>query len=288
MQRGVTFPQTEIGPDPDHIVRFAEVAEAGGYDFITVYDHVLGADTTHRPGWAGPYDLHSQFHEVFVLLGYLAARTSLELSTNILVLPQRQVALVAKQAAEIDVLTRGRFRLGLGVGWNEPEYEGMGAGFHDRGRRYDEQLEVLQRLWAEPSVTFRGEYHTLDAVGILPRPVQPRAPLWLAGGTTPRVLDRVGRLADGWLPMLWPGPELTAALDTIRRTAEAAGRDPDAIGWQGGVVVGPDTPVDDARRGFDTYRALGATHATVITMGAGRSPDQHLETIAAVADATAG
>ena len=280
MQLGVTFPQTEIGPDPDTIVRFAHVAEENGYDFIAAYDHVLGADTTDRPDWRGPYTLHSQFHEIFLLFAYLAAHTTIELSSNVLVLPQRQTALVAKQAAEIDVLTRGRFRLGVGIGWNDVEYQALGESFHDRAARYEEQIHVLRLLWSEEAVTFHGRFHTIEAAGILPRPVQQPIPVWLGGGASPRVLDRVGRLADGWLPALGPGPELVDALATVRNAAEAAGRDPARIGWQGGLAIPADRDLDDVRRRLDAYRALGASHVTVITMNVGRSPSEHLDVIA--------
>ena len=280
MRLGVTFPQTEIGPDPDTIVRFAHIAEESGYDFIAAYDHVLGADTTDRPDWRGPYTLHSQFHEIFLLFAYLAAHTTIELSSNVLVLPQRQTALVAKQAAEIDVLTRGRFRLGVGIGWNDVEYQALGESFHDRGARYEEQIEVLRLLWTEEAVTFDGRFHTIEAAGILPRPVQQPIPVWLGGGASPRVLDRVGRLADGWLPALGPGPELIAALATVREAAARAGRDPDAIGWQGGLAIPADRDFDAVRRHVDAYRELGASHVTVITMNVGRSPNEHLDVIA--------
>ena len=280
MRLGVTFPQTEIGPDPDTIVRFARIAEEAGYDFIAAYDHVLGADTTERPGWRGPYTLHSQFHEIFLLFAYLAAHTAIELSSNVLVLPQRQTALVAKQAAEIDVLTRGRFRLGVGIGWNDVEYQALGESFHDRGVRYEEQIEVLRLLWTEEAVTFHGRFHTIEAAGILPRPVQQPIPVWLGGGASPRVLDRVGRVADGWLPALGPGPELVDALAAVRSAAEGAGRDPARIGWQGGLAIPADRDFDAVRRRLDAYRALGASHVSVITMNVGLSPAEHLDVIA--------
>jgi probable F420-dependent oxidoreductase len=285
VQLGVTFPQTEIGPDPTMLVRFAHAAEDAGFDFVAAYDHVLGADTSGRPDWRGPYTLHSQFHEIFVLLGYLAAHTSLELSTNVLVLPQRQTALVAKQAAEIDVLTRGRFRLGVGIGWNEVEYEALGEGFRDRAARYEEQIEVLRRLWTDGVVTFDGRYHRISGAGILPRPVQQPIPVWMAGGAVPAVLDRVGRLADGWLPAVADIDALAGCLVTVRAAAERDGRDPAGIGWQGGLWIPADGNLEDARRRLDVYRELGATHATIITMDAGRTPDQHIETIAATGPA---
>jgi probable F420-dependent oxidoreductase len=285
VQLGVTFPQTEIGPDPDTLGRFARIAEGSGFDFIAAYDHVLGADTADRPEWRGPYTLHSQFHEIFLLFAYLAAHTTIGLSSNVLVLPQRQTALVAKQAAEIDVLTRGRFRLGVGIGWNEVEYQALGQNFRDRGARYEEQIEVLRLLWTEEAVTFHGRFHTIEAAGILPRPVQQPIPVWLGGGASPRVLDRVGRLADGWIPALGPGPELIAALATIREAAERSGRDPAAVNWQGGLAIPANRDFDAVRRRLDACRELGASHVSVITMNVGRSPEQHLDVIAAAGTA---
>jgi probable F420-dependent oxidoreductase len=179
MRLGVTFPQTEIGDDPDDIVDFVRAAEAGGFTFLMPYDHVLGAGLAHRPDWRGPYNAETPFHEVFVLFGFLAAITRLELVSGVLVLPQRQTALVAKQAAEVDVLTRGRFRLGVGIGWNEVEYQALGEGFRDRARRYEEQIEVLRLLWTNDVVTFKGRYHEIDEAGILPRPVQQPIPIWM-------------------------------------------------------------------------------------------------------------
>ena len=287
MQLGVTFPQIEIGPDPDTLVAYAVTAEESGYDFIAAYDHVLGADITNRPNWYGPYTLYSQFHEIFMLFAYLAAHTSIELSTNLLVLPQRQTALVAKQAAELDVLTRGRLRLGVGIGWNDVEYEALGENFHDRGVRCEEQIEVMRLLWTQESVTFKGRWHTITEAGILPRPVQQPIPVWIGGGALPRILDRIGRIADGWLPQVVGEDELAAALVTIREAAEQAGRDPAEIGWQGGLWIPADGSLDEARRRLDMLRRLGATHATVITMDAGRSPAEHIETIAAIAPALA-
>jgi probable F420-dependent oxidoreductase len=280
VQLGATLPQTEIGPDPAMLVRFASTAEQAGFDFITAYDHVLGADTTNRPDWRGPYTIHSQFHEILVLFGFLAAHTTLELSTNILVLPQRPAALVAKQAAEIDVLTRGRFRLGVGIGWNDVEYEALGCEFADRAARYEEQIDVMRRLWVDDVVTYAGRYHTISAAGLLPRPVQRPIPIWMAGGAAPVVLDRVGRMADGWLPALADVDALPGALERIRAAADTAGRDPAAIGWQGGLWIPADGNLDETRRRLDTYRELGATHATIITMDAGRTPEQHLDAVA--------
>src|SRR5258708_14783188 len=157
MNIGVVFPQTEIGADRGAIRSYAQRVEELGFTHLLAYDHVLGADPeVHRP-WRGPYDVDTTFHEPFVLFGYLAAITELELVTGIIVLPQRQTALVAKQAAEVDVLTNGRFRLGVGAGWNAVEFDALGKDFATRGRRMDEQIELLRRLWIDQSVTFEGD-----------------------------------------------------------------------------------------------------------------------------------
>src|SRR5215470_7812153 len=178
MQIGVTFPQTEIGADPVAIRDYAQAAEGAGYGHLAVFDHVLGADPTNRPGWQ-KYTSQHMFHEPFVLFGYLAALTKLELVTDVIILPQRQTALVAKQAAEVDVLTGGRLRLGVGLGWNYVEYDALGEDFKTRGRRCDEQIAVLRALWRDPVVTFSGPYHTIDAAGLNPLPLQRPIPIWL-------------------------------------------------------------------------------------------------------------
>ena len=178
MRIGAVFPQTEIGSDPVVVRAWAAAAEELGYQHILAYDHVVGADPAGHPGWSGPYDVDSTFHEPFVLFGYLAAITSLELVTNVIILPQRQTALVAKQAAEVDLLTGGRTRIGVGLGWNPVEYQALGKPFTDRGRRLGEQVELLRRLWTERSVTFSGEYEQVTAAGLAPLPVQRPIPVW--------------------------------------------------------------------------------------------------------------
>src|SRR5258706_7423281 len=175
---GVVLPQTENGADPAVVRAYAVAVEELGYRHILAYDHVLGADPATHVGWDGPYDVDTTFHEPFVLFGYLAAITSLELVTGIIILPQRQTALVAKQAAEVDLLTEGRFRLGVGLGWNAVEYEGLGKDFSDRGRRISEQVELLRRLWTELSVTYTGAYHPVTGAGLAPLPRQRPIPVW--------------------------------------------------------------------------------------------------------------
>ncbi|MGH2443796.1 MAG: LLM class F420-dependent oxidoreductase, partial [Chloroflexota bacterium] len=204
MRIGVTFPQTEITADPIAVRDYAQAAEELGYSHVLAYDHVVGADRSTRPDWRGPYDLHTMFHEVLVLFGYLAAITRrLELVSGVLILPQRQTVLVAKQVAEIDVLSGGRLRLGIGVGWNDVEYQALGEDFHNRGRRSEEQIAVLRELLSKESVTFHGRWHTVEAAGINPMPVQRPIPIWI-GGSSEVTLRRVARIGDGWFPQMPP------------------------------------------------------------------------------------
>src|SRR5664280_2258458 len=196
MQVGVVFPQTEIGPDVGALRAYALRVEELGDAHLLAYDHVLGADPRVHQGWEGPYDVSTTFHEPFVLYGYLAAITSLELVTGIIILPQRQTALVAKQAAEVDLLTGGRFRLGIGLGWNAVEYEALGQDFSTRGKRVEEQVALLRRLWTDETVTYHGTYEHVTGAGLAPRPVQRPIPIWF-GAQTPAAYRRVGRIADG-------------------------------------------------------------------------------------------
>src|SRR4030095_5402479 len=233
MQLGLMFPQTEIGADPKAVRDFVQAAEGIGYEHVIVFDHVLGVDTAHYQGWQGRYTKHDMFHEPFVLYGYLAAITQrLELVTAVIILGQRQTALVAKQAAEVDVLSGGRLRLGIGIGWNAVEYEALGAHFHNRGKRSEEQLAVLRALWTQDVVDFHGRWHHIRHAGINPLPIQRPIPIWLGGGSTnvAPVIERVGRLADGWFPQFAPDATGRAALERMRTAARAAGRDPSAIG----------------------------------------------------------
>jgi probable F420-dependent oxidoreductase len=274
MQIGVVFPQTEIGPDAGAVRAYAERAEQLGYRHLLAYDHVLGADPDAHPGWSGPYDIFTTFHEPMVLFGYLAAVTRLELVTGIIILPQRQTALVAKQAAEVDLLTGGRFRLGIGLGWNRVEYEALGKDFTSRGRRAEEQVELLRRLWTEQSVTFRGTDEQVTGAGIAPPPVQRPIPVWF-GAQSPAAYRRAGRLGDGWFPQVPPGPKLDAARAIVEQAAVDARRDPAAIGMEGRVSWkgDPDQLADQAR----AWEQAGASHLSVNTMGAGLATvDAHL------------
>ena len=263
------LPQTEIGPDPADVSRFATAAEESGYSYLMAYDHVLGADPNARPDWGGAYSQEDQFHEPLVLYGWLATKTKLELVTGVLVLPQRQTALVAKQAAEVDILTGGRFRLGVGVGWNTVEYEALGEDFHTRGRRYEEQIEVLRLLWTHDVVDFKGRYHTIDRAGILPRPVQRPIPIWMGDRDSEPVLRRIGRLADGWIANLRLGHGLEESLTVVRDAAGQAGRE---VGFQGTVSL--TSGLDEMRRQRDALTTSGpaTVRSTPSAAGSTRPP----------------
>jgi probable F420-dependent oxidoreductase len=284
MRIGAVFPQTEIGADVGAIRAYGEAVKELGYAHVLAYDHVLGADPDVHQGWRGPYNLHTTFHEPFVLFGYLAALTTVELVTGIIILPQRQTALVAKQAAEVDLLTGGRFRLGVGVGWNAVEYEALGKDFTDRGRRYEEQIELLRRLWTESSVTHHGTYEQVTGAGLAPLPVQRPIPLWI-GGQSPAAYRRIGRLADGWFPQVPPGPRLDAARAILDQAATDAGRDPADLGMEGRVSWG-EGGIEKLLDHIGRWQAAGASHVTVNTMGSRLgSVDGHLEVLATVAGA---
>jgi probable F420-dependent oxidoreductase len=278
MKIGVVFPQVEIGPDPAVVRDYAQTAEGLGYTHILVYDHVIGADTSSRPSWRGPYTSETQFHEPFVLFGYLAGLTNLELVTGVIILPQRQTVLVAKQAAEVDILTGGKFRLGVGVGWNQVEYESLNEKFSNRGRREEEQIEVMRQLWTNQVVTYKGRYHSIPAAGIKPLPIQRPIPVWIGGSTDP-AFRRIGKMGDGWMPQFRPDAEGEKKVEAVRNYTREAGRDPDSLGMEARLSVGL-TPRGEWRQDIDRWRDLGATHLSINTMGYGlKSPREHIELI---------
>ena len=288
MQLGVVFPQTEIGTDPVVIRDYAQAAEDLGYSHLLDYDHVLGASSEHRSDWNRPYDHRTQFHEPFVLFGFLASVTQhLELVTGIIILPQRQVALVAKQAAVVDLLSGGRLRLGVGIGWNDVEYEALGEDFRNRGRRVEEQIAVMRSLWTQEVVNFQGQWHTITHAGINPLPIQRPIPLWMGGGAE-SVIQRVARLADGWFPQFRPDERGKEILQRLFAYAKEAGRDPATIGIEGSTSIANRDP-DDWARSAEAWQQFGATHLGVNTMGAGLdSPTKHIDAIRRFKEATIG
>ena len=289
MKRGVIFPQSEIGNDPIAIRDYAQTAEQLGFDHILVFDHVLGAHTDRFKdlGFRPPYNYDTPFHEPFVLFGYLAALTTrIELVTGILILPQRQTALVAKQAAAIDVLSGGRLRLGVGIGWNYVEYESLGENFKNRGRRIEEQIALLRALWANTLVDFDGKYHTIHQAGINPLPVRRSIPIWM-GGTSEPVLKRLAKMADGWFPQFRPGGDSPATVERLRQYISDAGRNIDDVGIEGRISMF-NTPEAEWAAALDGWRALRASHVTFNTMNAGlASPQAHIAAIRRFSEASA-
>lgn len=282
MLLGATFPQTEIGADPGAIRAYAQAVEDLGFDYILTYDHVLGADWARHPeraaaqGRVPPYSHKTQFHEPFVLFGFLAGVTRrIGFATGVLVLGQRQTALVAKQAAEVDILTGGRLRLGIGTGWNDVEYEALGMNFHNRGVRSEEQIALLRALWTDEAVVFEGKWHRVMAAGINPLPIQRPIPVWLGGRAEP-VIRRAARIADGWFINATPEPRTLEAVARLRQYAREAGRDPASIGIEGSIALGSERPEDRARVAA-AWRGAGATHVTFNTMGSGfQRVDDHI------------
>ena len=280
MRIGAIFPQIDLGGSGVAALRnYAQGIEELGYTHLLSYDHVLGADPEVHAPWRGPYDIDTTFHEPLVTYGYLAGvTTTLELVTGILILSQRPTALVAKQAAQVDVLSEGRLRLGVGIGWNRVEYEALGADFTNRGRRIDEQIALLRRLWTERSVTFSGTFEKVTGAGLAPEPVQRPIPVWCGGASEP-AYRRIGRIADGWFPMIPPGDGLDQARDTIARAAEQSGHDISSLGMEGRVGWIPDDP-DKFRRQVDRWRDVGATHLGIDTMRLGfTGVEAHLEAL---------
>ncbi len=264
MRLGVMLPLHDIGGDPSLLRDFAQATEAQGYTNLGLADHVLGVNVATRPDWGDRNTSADLFHDPFVCFAYLAGvcRPTTEFSTQVLILAQRQAVLVAKQAASLDVLCGGRFRLGVGVGWNPVEFTGLNENFSNRGRRSAEQVEVMQKLWAEPHVTFDGRWHKIEDAGINPLPVNRKVPVWF-GGHVPQTLDRIARMGDGWIMNAYPpGDTALAEFAKLRDLTAAAGRDPKAVGIEVWTSGGAGTP-DDWRAEAQFWKAAGATHLTL-------------------------
>src|SRR5581483_755221 len=268
MRIGVVFTQTEIGSDAAVIKDYAQIAEELGFSHILVYDPVLGANLSSRPRWQPPYSYLDAFPEPLFLFAYLAGVTQkIEFATGIVILPQRQTVLVAKQAAALDVLSGGRLRFGIGIGWNPVEYEALGENFKNRGSRSEEQVEVLRRLWSNALVTFEGRWHKI---------------------TDARALRRLAKLGDGWFPLMNPDDNCRAAIEKVRAYAREAGRDPSRIGIEGRISHGQNSE-ETWRKELEAWKTLGATHASFNTMKAGLgSPRAHLDAIRRFAKIAAG
>ena len=296
MKLGITLPLIDIHGDPKTVRDFAEAAEGTGYDHLGVPDHVLGVNVASRPDWGARNTSKDFFHDPFVLFGFLSAAVKkIGFSTQVLILAQRQAVLVAKQAASLDVLSGGRFRLGVGIGWNPVEFVGLNEAFGNRGRRSEEQVRVMKALWAEPHVSFKGEWHTIEDAGINPLPLKRTIPLWF-GGHEDATLRRIAKWGDGWIMLRHPmGDEAKAAFDKLRRYVVEAGRDPASVGLEVWVSTGEGGP-EDWRRELLWWKSVGVTHVTLNSAYnnpphrriAGKTMAAHLEAMrqyrAAVAD----
>jgi probable F420-dependent oxidoreductase len=262
MKLGVALPLTDIGGEAATVREFAQAAEELGYDHLTATDHVLGVNVASRPDWGDRNTSKDFFHDPFVLFGFLSACTrKIGLSTQVLVLSQRQTALVAKQAACVDVLCGGRLRLGIGIGWNQVEFVALNEDFHNRGRRSEEQVQVMQALWAEPHVTFRGKWHTIDDAGINPLPVKRSIPIWF-GGHTDLTLKRIAKWGDGWMMLAYPRDAAQQEFAKLRSYVEAEGRDKSAVGIEVWVSAGTGGAAE-WRAELQAWKDLGVTHATL-------------------------
>ena len=291
MLLGASLPQSELGDDPAAVREWALAVEDMGFDYIAVIDHVLGARPGH-PVLQGSRRFHFTseriVHEPLVLLGYLAAMTRrVRLVTAIVILPQRQTALVAKQAAEVDLLSGGRLTLGVGLGWNSIEFEALGEDFRTRGQRIEEQIAVLRRLWTAQHVSYRGRWHTIDDAGLNPRPVQQPIPIWI-GAESDTAIERAARIADGWIALGRPDEETARRVRLFRDATIQAGRDPSLLALVGSVGSRTMRAADDLRRDADAWQRFGGSHLTLNSTGAGASTlHAHLEALQGTRDAVA-
>jgi len=287
MNIGVIFPQTECGSDVAAIGAFVRSVEAMGFDHLFVADHVLGADPRfHSHPSLATYSHEAVVHEALTLMAYLAAITTrITLATGILILPQRQTALVAKQAAQIDVLSGGRLRLGIGVGWNAVEFEALNETFENRGRRSAEQIAVLRALWTQPVVDFRGEFHRISHAGLNPMPIQRPIPIWFGVGSRDQpvppdaALRRIARLADGWSPNFPPDAQGHALVARVHQYAREADRDPAKLPLEGRVRLAGQN-ADGWAKQVEAWKALGATSLIAEPRGGRLAfPDGHLDVL---------
>jgi probable F420-dependent oxidoreductase len=283
VQIGVVYPQTELGGDPAAVRRIGTAVEELGYSHLLAYDHVLGAVHADRtPPLTGPYTEHDPFHDPFVMFAFLAGITTrIGFTTGVLILPQRQTALVARQAADVDLLSGGRLRLGVGIGWNPVEYEALGQDFHSRGSRQEEQITLLRQLFTEPVVDFSGRFDRVDRAALVPKPAR-RIPIWL-GGSSEAAFERAARLADGFIFIGGDIDRSVRAWQRLRDRVRSAGRLADDFG--GEYVVRPRDGIEGLKADVEIWREAGGTHMSVNTMGMGLdSVDAHLDLLATMAE----
>ena len=278
MKLGAVLPHNEIGTDPGAMKAYAQGIEALGMSHMLLYDHVLGADPNRPGGFQGPYDKDIAFHEPLTTFAFIAAITEkIEMVSNVLILPQRQTALVAKQAAEVAILSNNRLRLGVGTGWNKVEYDSLGIPFDARGKRQEEQVELLRLLWSEDSLDYTGEFHRVELASINPRPSQ-MIPIWFGGGVA-KVLSRAARMGDGWMPLGGPGEASAKMIEHLKSERAEAGLSWDSFGIQAQAMFAGGTPERWAKHA-EGWRTLGATHLAIRTDSAGlKNVDEHLKSI---------
>jgi len=276
MRIGVIFPQFEFGTDPSAIRDYAQTAEDLGYTHIGADDHVIGPNPDRPGGWTGWVTYHTPFYEPFVLFCFMAGVThSIQFTTCVLLLPQRQTVLVAKQSASLDVLCGGRLRLGLGNGWNIVEYQSLNEDIHTRGRRIEEQIALLRRLWTEPHVDFQGRWHHVPDAGINPLPVQQPIPIWFGGQSEPAI-RRAARLGDGWMPLYGSAEEARPGIALLEESLNAARRTRSAFGLEARVPYGKGDPAE-WRRLIAGWQSVGATHISLVPTRSGlQTPQEHL------------
>tara|TARA_A100001037_G_C15126863_1_gene626655 strand:- start:365 stop:1225 length:861 start_codon:yes stop_codon:yes gene_type:complete len=266
MELGAVFPHNEIGDNPKDLKDYAQGLESLGVNHLLIYDHVLGADPNRPGGWSAPYDKDTAFHEPLTTLSFLAAVTdNLEFITTILILPQRQTVLAAKQAAQLAILSKNRFRMGIGTGWNEIEYEGLNENFRNRGKRQAEQVDLMRTLWESDSVTYKGQFHTIDKASINPRPSLP-IPIWF-GGSAPALLERCAILGDGWIPLMGANEAAEKCINTLKKHRQAA-----ELSWESfGIQAQAQFAGGNAQRWkshAEKWKKMGCTHLAVATHNA--------------------
>lgn len=266
MEIGAVFPHNEIGTDPQAIKDYAQGVEELGVTHLLIYDHVLGADRDRPGGFEGPYDKDVAFHEPFTTFAFIAAVTKkLDMITTVMILPQRQTVLVAKQAAELAILSNNRFKLGIGVGWNTVEYTGLNENFKNRGKRQEEQVELMRLLWESEVLEYKGDYHHIDKASINPRPSK-SVPIWFGGGA-PQLIERCADLGDGWIPLMGPNEAARKTLAAIKEKRKSKGLEWDNFGVQAQAqYAGGDA--ERWNKHAEKWRNLGASHLAIATHNA--------------------
>ena len=280
MRIGAVFPQTEAGTDIGAITDYIQNVESLGFDHILAFDHVLGANASSRPGWSGAYQHTDSFYEPITFYSYVAAITSrLELATGVIILPQRQTALFAKQTATLDLISGGRLRLGIGTGWNQVEYEALGENFHNRGKRSEEQINLLRKLWSEELITFEGKFHTVTDAGLNPLPPGRSIPIWFGGMADP-VLERVAKIGNGWLPLGSPNEKRKNTFDKLKKYLEQNSRSVSDIGIEAMVSLKNSNSDTDIKKDLSSWAEMGTTHISINTMNCGlKFPGEHITAI---------